>query len=201
MLLDSEATNVLSAVKSFGHIGIELDEEQKQWVVGRHPDEYLVPFLDRHTIDVAVIKELQRKYYYELIESTPVFPETLNLVKKLQQHGIRLAFCTSASRAGTQKILTMLGLDGIFELLITKEDYHHKKPDPEPYLATVKQLALAPEECLVIEDSEVGLKSAVAAGVKCIVIYTDSTKHHNFHGATKVVSNAQALDAANLLAP
>jgi beta-phosphoglucomutase len=57
-----------------------------------------------------------------------------------------------------------------FEVVVTAGDVSIGKPDPEPYLLTAKKLGAKPHECLVIEDSENGVRSAKAAGMICIAI-------------------------------
>ena len=175
VLIDSERTNVLAAEKTFAEFGISLSDDEKQAVVGWHPDEYLLPHLERHDIDRDKFKALQRQNYYELIKTTRVFHETIEFARRLKAQGLSLALCTSASRAGTDGILKMLGVEGLFDLIVANDDYSHKKPDPEPYLVTARKLGFAPADCVVIEDSGVGLASAVAAGIRCVILYNDYT--------------------------
>jgi beta-phosphoglucomutase-like phosphatase (HAD superfamily) len=64
-----------------------------------------------------------------------------------------------------------------------------KKPAPDIYLMAAKQLQVAPEECLVIEDSENGLQSANAAGMKCLVTVSGYTRDEDFTQAALVVTS------------
>ena len=59
---------------------------------------------------------------------------------------------------------------GAFDLIVSGEDVTHGKPHPEPYLRGAAGLGLAPEECIAIEDSEPGARSAAAAGAQTIVV-------------------------------
>jgi len=121
------------------------------------------------------------------------------LLQAIHKRGLPVALCTSSSRIASIKLLEKLGIEDLFTLVVGKEDYTYRKPDPEPYQVTAQKLGIAPKDCLVIEDSEVGLKSAVAAGMQCIVIYNDHTKEHNFSGAVRVVSSAAELDLNEIL--
>jgi beta-phosphoglucomutase-like phosphatase (HAD superfamily) len=71
---------------------------------------------------------------------------------------------------------------------LTSDDYIKCKPSPEPYLKAVEVAGLEKDECIVIEDSERGLKSALSAGLKCYIIPTELSKYSNFEGAEKILS-------------
>jgi HAD superfamily hydrolase (TIGR01509 family) len=61
-----------------------------------------------------------------------------------------------------------------------------KKPDPKIYNVAAQRLGLAPSECLVVEDSTIGLQAALGAGMRCIITYTPSTKQQVRVGAVRV---------------
>ena len=56
------------------------------------------------------------------------------------------------------------------------DDVSSKKPDPMIYTLAAARLGLKPEECVVIEDNDIGLQAARDAGMRCIITYTDTTK-------------------------
>ena len=67
-------------------------------------------------------------------------------------------------------------------LSLAAEDIAKPKPDPEVYLKAAKALGVSPKDCVVIEDSNVGLRAAVAAEISCIVVpacYTKSQVHRS----------------------
>lgn len=199
VLLDSEYTNVRAAELMFAEMGIVLSESDKQGIVGQHPDDYLLPFLKRHHIDVAKFKDRQRVLYYEVLEETPVFGHMIALVRDLHARHVPIALCTSSSRSGTERVLAKLGVWELFHVVVTKDDYTKRKPDPEPYVVTAGRLGVQPGECAVIEDSAVGVKAAVAAGMKCVAVPNDYTWEHDFAGATMVVHARQDLSADQVL--
>ena len=66
--------------------------------------------------------------------------------------------------------------------------YPGKKPDPIIYTMCAERLGLDPSECVVVEDSMVGLNAAKAAGMRCVITYTSSTKSEAFPGAERIVA-------------
>jgi len=67
--------------------------------------------------------------------------------------------------------------------VLVRDDYTRAKPDPEPYLRALNRFGAPKEEALVVEDSSRGLRSAVAAGIDCAIVYNEFTKSHDFSQA------------------
>ena len=86
----------------------------------------------------------------------------------------------------------------MFDALVTKEMCSKRKPDPQPYLITAEELHVLPDECVVIEDSWVGLIAAKAAGMKCIVIPNNYTKDNDFSSADLIVKSAKEITVATI---
>jgi HAD superfamily hydrolase (TIGR01509 family) len=80
-----------------------------------------------------------------------------------------------------------------FNFVLTGDDYTIFKPNPDPYLLAVKKSGFQKEECIAIEDSERGLRSAKSAGIGCIVIPTELTKTGNFSQADKILGNIKEI--------
>ena len=102
-------------------------------------------------------------------------PGLLSLVWSLVDQGVRIAVATTGRRAWVEPLLTQLLGDGIIEVVVTGDDVCQLKPDPEVYLCALNQLGVSPESALAIEDSELGLHAAAAAGLATVVVTTDYT--------------------------
>ncbi|MEK6951508.1 MAG: HAD family phosphatase [Nanoarchaeota archaeon] len=194
VILDSESTNVNAAVMAFKELGIAIKEEEKEWIVGRHPDDYIKSFLEKYDFSYEEFRKIQSKRYHELFETTPLFEKTIFLIKKLHKMKIPLALTTSSSKKGTLNLLHRTKLEDVFNVVVTFEDYKRRKPDPESYIITAKKLGLDPKDCVVIEDSIVGVEAAKNAGMKCIAIPNEYTKKYDFSIADLVVDSADEID-------
>ncbi len=84
--------------------------------------------------------------------------------------GLPCAIATSSSLAAVQRNLEPGGLVGRFAALITKDVQSRGKPHPEPYLKAAEALGLAPADCLALEDSHNGVRSASSAGMMTIMV-------------------------------
>ena len=109
-------------------------------------------------------------------------------------HGrVRMGVVTSSRRVHFDIAHARSGLARYFDFVIAREDYGNTKPDPEPYLTALDRFGLKAEQCVVVEDSERGLKSAVAAGLRCFVIPSDWTSDGDFRGACKVIESVAEI--------
>ena len=82
------------------------------------------------------------------------------------------------------------------EFYLTRDDYQLAKPHPEPYLLGLQRFCATAAETVVIEDSARGLKSAIAAGIDCIVVANQFTAAHDLSKATARVASFRELPAA-----
>ena len=73
-----------------------------------------------------------------------------------------------------------------------------KKPDPMVYQQTLDRLGLPAHQCLAFEDSENGLRAAVAAGLATVITPNDFTAEHDFSGALRILPNLQGVGLAQL---
>lgn len=144
------------------------------------------------------LRAARDRRYEELIAASDVLiPGALPCVVRLAAH-YRLAIVTSSDPAPFALAHARTELLHHFELVLTREHYLNSKPDPEPYLTAVRLMGVAPERCLVIEDSERGLRAATAAGLTCWVLPSPLTRDGNLQDAGAVLDDLGAV-AARLL--
>ena len=105
-------------------------------------------------------------------------PQAEILIKKLKEKNFTLAITTTTKRTNmdiyrtlNKNILGKASLDKYFDLIYTREDVSEIKPNPEVYLKTMQTLHAKPEECIVFEDSLIGIEAAKAAAIEVIAIY------------------------------
>jgi HAD superfamily hydrolase (TIGR01509 family) len=199
IIIDSESVHVNSVVTAFNEFGINISEDEKEWIAGRRPEDYLLVLNKKYNVTYEDVRKIQRIKFNEMIETAAIYPDTINMIKKIHQDGLLVALTTSSGLAGTIDILNKTGIKNLFQVIVTSADCINKKPDPEPYIITAKKLGVKAEECLVIEDSNPGLQSAKGAGMKCIIIYNEYTKNHDFSMADLVVKSASEINLEKLI--
>jgi HAD superfamily hydrolase (TIGR01509 family) len=105
----------------------------------------------------------------------------------------RMAIVTSSEPEPFAAVHARAGILHHFELALTREQYERSKPDPEPYRRAVERLGVAPERCVVVEDSERGLRAAKAAGLACWVVPSELTRGGRFADADAVLDDFAAV--------
>lgn len=124
--------------------------------------------------------------YKDLIaEKAQARPGVLELMDQaLADENIRVGVCSASTKEAVTKVLDVtLGEARRTKLDVTilGDDVSKLKPDPLIYVTAAEKLNIAPDRCVVIEDSIVGLKAAKGAGMRCIITYTTSTENEDFY--------------------
>lgn len=104
-----------------------------------------------------------------------------------------MAIVTTSRRVDFEMIHRDRRIVDYMDFVLTVEDYARAKPHPEPYLSGLRRFQARPDEAIVVEDSARGLKSAVAAGVDCIVVHNDFTASHDLSAATMKIGDIREL--------
>ena len=106
----------------------------------------------------------------EFEQGIPLMPYAKEILKYLKEKNYRIALASSTRYESVKRQLTNAGIIDYFETITTGDMVTHSKPNPEIYQKAIKSLNLKPEECIAIEDSPNGIKSAFAANLKVIMI-------------------------------
>jgi len=104
------------------------------------------------------------------------YPHNLALLADVRRRGFLAALATQSHREEALRVLEILGVTDEFDVIATREDVEHGKPDPEMHLLVARELGVEPAECLAIEDSPAGIEAALAAGAEAIAVTTDLTR-------------------------
>lgn len=103
-------------------------------------------------------------------ESPILKPGVTELLAYLQAKGIRLSVASSTHQKGTREHLSESGILEPFEVVVGGDMVTRGKPNPDIFLKAAALLGLAPEECVVVEDSPAGIRAAYAAGMKAVLV-------------------------------
>jgi HAD superfamily hydrolase (TIGR01509 family) len=113
----------------------------------------------------AFINEMKQQYTVAMIQNhcRPYFKHEYAL-SKLKAEGYRLAVGSNSIQLTVEMMMDYAKLTPYFEFMLSNQDVSKAKPDPEIYLKAMAKLELKPEQCLIVEDNENGIKAALAAG-------------------------------------
>ncbi len=111
----------------------------------------------------------KNEYYRELLNNLSpedILPGVMQVLNELKKRNIKIAIGSSSKN--TPFILKKIQLDNYFDAVADGNEINKSKPDPEVFLLAAKKLGLPPEDCVVVEDADAGIKAAAAAGMKAV---------------------------------
>lgn len=118
---------------------------------------------------VDALAAQKESYYHAQLPELQSIPEVVEHIEA--QHGrIPFAVVSGSRRASVIGSLTALGLLDKFDILVCAEDYKQGKPAPDGFLLAAQKLGVAPEHCLVFEDTDLGIRAATAAGMQSVLV-------------------------------
>jgi HAD superfamily hydrolase (TIGR01509 family) len=130
-------------------------------------------YIHRHSgIDLEparIVEELLDRVVARVSREVPWRPGALELLHDLREEGVRCALVTMSYRRFVAPVLTALPAE-TFRAIVTGDAVSQGKPHPEPYLTAARLLGVDPADCLAIEDSNTGARSAEAAGCTVLVV-------------------------------
>lgn len=183
VISDTEPLKFLAYKLAFKELHeIDLPEDDHLWkgktepnVVKYWSDKFSIKFKEN---DVRKIIEKKRTIYNQIIDNgdIPQINGVVEFIKKLHASGKPLAVVTSSRRDSVNLVLNRLNLKDLFKVILTRDDISKLKPDPEGYLKAINHLGFSPDDCLIFEDSQSGVKAAKAAGAFCVGVLSCFTK-------------------------
>lgn len=194
VLVDTEFWYFKAGERALAEIGLILDEEHYvrdmnqgigTWAQARAAG------IDEATIDRQ--RGIRDKYYQDYLRTESI--EIDGVVETLAELSkqVRMAIVTTAKRTDFELIHEKRQITQFMDFVLTREDYNHSKPHPEPYLTGLRLFGATASETLVVEDSARGLNSAVAAGIDCAIVHNEFTKTHDFSAATHRIRTLSEL--------
>jgi HAD superfamily hydrolase (TIGR01509 family) len=115
-------------------------------------------------------------------------------VRALEQRGLTLAIASSAVGDAIDEILKRFHIRELFQLIVDGSEVTHGKPHPEAFLLTARKLQRKPEQCVVFEDSRVGVLAAKRAGMTCIAVRNvNANQWQDLSAADVVVESFEEL--------
>lgn len=127
---------------------------------------------------VERIGDAKEANYRSLVRQNGIepLPGADDWVRRLNAEGWVQAIASSAPGLNIQVVLEVLGLAGCFQAIVSAEDVHRGKPDPEVFLLAASRLGVPPERSIVVEDARAGVEAARRAGMRSIALSRTGAK-------------------------
>lgn len=199
VLIDSGAHHRKAWRALLEELGVEpVHPEFWRLTIGR-PAEEALPHLLGRPVSAAEARRLalrKRDLYGGFsARGTELVPGVDGFVGALARDRVPRAIGTSASSGDAFALLDDLGLGRYFDVIVTADDVRQGKPDPEVYLLAARRIRVPTDECVVFEDSLVGIQAARRAGMRAIGVATAHTAEELIGaGAEQAIADFEGVE-------
>ncbi|MBZ0299395.1 MAG: HAD-IA family hydrolase [Anaerolineae bacterium] len=191
LLVDSEKVWHIAESEIIESRGHEYTADVRTAILGLRVDEFMTVLHDHYglpeTVE-ALCNELNARMLTLIPEMVKPHSGANELVAWVQQQGLPTAIASSSPLAMIDSVVELMGWGEVFKVRCTAEDEARGKPAPDVYLAAARALGVPPADCLALEDSPNGARSAVGAGMVCYAVPDPNfAKKEAFEGITPYV--------------
>ena len=196
VLVDTEYWYFRSTQRALAEMGIRFDRDKYMEFMPRGQTMWDLARQRGISEDIVALHRSNRdEYYQEYLRTEDIeIPGVLDVLNELSQ-SFSMAIVTTAKKVDFEIIHRDRTIVSYMDFVLANGDYARSKPAPDPYLKALERFGAQPDEALVIEDSERGLRSAVAAGIECVVIENAFTQSQDFSQAKCVLKSIRELPA------
>jgi HAD superfamily hydrolase (TIGR01509 family) len=170
-VVDSMPLHFLAWKQALGEWHCDFDEDTFYAWGGLPVAEVISRLNAEHGLKmpVAAVEARKENLYYDSISKLKVVPEVVEHIDAMFGK-IPFAVVSGSTRESVVKSLEAVKLLDKFKTTVCAGDYAKSKPDPEPFLLAASRLGVAPEACLVFEDTDMGIQAATAAGMASVKV-------------------------------
>ena len=213
VLVDTEYLKFLAWQEALAIHGVPFSIEEYIPLVGHSSKNILQMIREAKKLDLDNEVIALKNTKYKMLQSLGVPPidSVINFVLHLfdnkQNLGLQLALASSATKEEILINLQQIGLENVFDLIISGSDDLEayvdaegtNKPKPYIYIEASKQLGIPPEFCLVFEDTQAWVDAASSAGMITIAIPNQFTLTHDFSNAHHVITSYKEISSFDIL--
>jgi HAD superfamily hydrolase (TIGR01509 family) len=170
-IADSMPLHYIAWKAALGEWQCAFDEELF-YAWGGKPTDVIISTLNEMNglkMPVEALAQHKEELYFDLLPRLKAIPEVVEHIEA--RHGqLPFAVVSGGRRSSVVRSLTALGLLEKFETIVGADDYTRGKPAPDAFLLAAERLGVAPADCLVFEDTEIGIQAATAAGMASVKV-------------------------------
>ena len=180
--------------------GINFTTEDFKHNFGQRNDSIIRYALGKNVspdeVDV-VANEKEENYRQRVAQNIKPLPGAIELIRVLEEHGVKMAIASSAPLENIQLVTRGLAVNNYFQVIVWGREVTEGKPSPQAFLLAAKRLEVEPRNCVVIEDAVAGVTAAKRAGMKCLAV-TNTHPEISLKGADLVVDTLETISVVDL---
>lgn len=174
LMLDTEKLYFQVFSEVFAQNGLDFDSEMHKKVIGTTIQKGMEilsnEYSDKQLI-ARIFPEIEKNFLQMVLNgNVPVKPGLFELFEEIEKKNIKKTVATSAGKKTAMHILESTGIINHLEKGVFGDMVKHGKPNPDIFLLSCEQFNASPKDCLVLEDSVMGVRAAISAGVPVICV-------------------------------
>ncbi len=201
VIADSYPFHFAAWQETFAKRGIKFTKEEFTKLFGTRNDFIIGNIMGREVSErdiKIIVQEKEENFRRKATGGIKPFPGAVSLLNAIKKGNFKLGLVSSAPKENIDLVLSELNLEGIFDCIVFGQEVSESKPSPLIHLLAAKKLEVTPSDCVVIEDSPLGIKGAKTAGMKCLAI-TNTHPQQKLKEADRVVDSLENVDLITLL--
>jgi len=204
VIVDSEPMHIEAEKQILLKYGVEISADELRRYTGTTAEFEFTELIRKYRLNTTVdtlFREKETTLFRLLEKKTKPTKGVIRLIRSLKRQGLKLAIASSGHRKLVHYFLRRLKIVNCFDSVVCAEDITRSKPDPEIFLKAAKSLSLDTVECIVIEDSALGVEAAKSAGMKCIAFRNPNSGNQDLSKADLVIDDFAKLDVQSVICP
>ncbi|WP_345985953.1 HAD family phosphatase [Sulfurimonas sp. HSL-1656] len=194
VLVETEAWYFRANVEILKTMGITLEEARYREIMINGQSAFLLAEeagYDSETVEAA--RSRRNELYQHYLQTEEIAIPGVHEVLETLKERYRMGIVTSARREDFELIHAGRGITDPMEFVLCSGEYARAKPHPDPYLKGLELFGGEKHEAVIVEDSQRGLRSAVSAGIECVIVDNVFTAQHDFSDATHRIDSIEGL--------
>jgi beta-phosphoglucomutase family hydrolase len=201
VIADSYSFHFAAWQETFAERGVKFTKEAFTKLFGTRNDFIIGNIIGRELPEGDVktmVQEKEENFRRKATGNIKPFPGAVRLLHAIKNGNFKLGLVSSAPKENINLVLSELNLERIFDCIVFGQEVSESKPSPQIYLLAAEKLEVPPHDCVVIEDSPLGVKAAKTGGMKCLAI-ANTHPQQKLQEADKVVDSLENVDLITLL--
>jgi HAD superfamily hydrolase (TIGR01509 family) len=199
LILDTEYPEYLSWLDIYRSFGLELAISTWAGMIGRGASTISkTPYDDLEEkmgfpIDRSGIRAKRRERFLEFMQAERIRPGVLSLLEEARRRSVLVGLASSSPKEWVHGYLRELKIADYFDVVKCGDEVNLAKPDPELYLSVLAELGVEPNQAVALEDSPNGIAAAKAAGIYCVAVPNELTRHTSLAAADRLLASLELL--------
>ena len=202
VLIDSEPLHFVAYERLIANLGGLYSHEMNNQFLGKKDSEIAPLVVDTFNLPMSPEEFVRQKdhLFHNLIKENPVcLPGVTATLETALALNLKTGLASSSKMTTIEVIVDALKIKSYFHNLTSGDEVKNGKPAPDVFLLSANRMETAPQHCLVIEDTENGVRAAKNAGMFCVAIPCEATRFQKHEEACLKLNSMEELDLESLL--